>query len=285
MKAVKKVKSKVRPRSSSAAIDFHRLEKELPLLCQKYRAAFPFPHITIDDFLDPEIALEAYEKFPTLGRMEALRDMRQVKAQDPGLKKFDPIFKEIVFEELHSERFMKFISSLTGIKNLKTDPHLYAAGLAQGGDGSFLNVHIDNSSHPTRPWYRRVNIILYLNKEWSEAKGGHVEFWDHSMKRCDAILPSFNRAVIFTVSDRSWHGYRHVTTPDGDTRKSINLYYFTEASPTGKTYHHVTSFRARPGEWKNRILYPIDNLVRTLYRKFRRKKDGHATLYNDHDEG
>ncbi len=210
--------------------------------------------------------------------MDALKDIRQVKAQDPRLDQFHGIFREVVFETLHSQRFLNFMGNLTGIENLLTDPQLYAAGLAQGGNGSFLNVHIDNSSHPTRSWYRRANLIIYLNPNWNPSKGGQIEFWNDEMTKCDAVLPVFNRAVIFTVSPRSWHGYGRVITPDGDTRKSINLYYFTEASPTGRPYHHVTSFRARPGEFKNRFLYPVDNALRTIYRKLRWSKDAHARL-------
>jgi hypothetical protein len=264
-------------------IRYDRLEGELERLRNQYASAQPFPHIALDDFLDPAAADTAFARFPPLASMDSLRDYRQVKAQDPSVNKFDPIFGRIIFEHLHSERFLRFVSRLTGIERLEADPQLYAAGLAQGGNDSFLNVHIDNSSHPTQPLYRRVNILVYLNKSWSEAKGGHFEVWDRAIQRCEAILPVFNRAVIFTVSQRSWHGYRKVVTPDGDTRKSINIYYFTKESPTGTDYHHVTSFRARPGETKNRFLYPVDNALRTLYRMVRRKKDGHAVLFSDGD--
>jgi len=262
-------------------IDFEKIERDLPKLQQKYREAFPFSHIVLDGFLLPEVAEQAFRQFPLLETMDALKDMRQVKAQDPAIHKFDPVFSEIVFNNLNSERFVRFVSNLSGIKNLFPDPQLYAAGLAQGGNGSFLNVHIDNSSHPKQPWYRRVNILVYLNKNWNDQKGGHIEFWDEKMKRNTAILPVFNRAVLFTVSPKSWHGYRKVVTPDGDTRKSINLYYFTKESPTGEDYYNVTSFRARPGEFFNRLIYPIDNRLRTLYRMLRPNKDSHAVLYEE----
>lgn len=265
--------------SAGEIFDFARFEMMCTEASGRYRQAFPFPHTSIDQFLKPDVATEAFQKFPSLAEMEQLKDMRQAKAQDPGLQKFDPIFKTLIFDVFNSSRFISGIETLTGVKGLMPDDELYAAGLAQGGDGSYLNIHIDNSSHPTKALYRRVNLIVYLNKNWNESKGGHIEFWDSAVKKCDAILPAFNRAAIFTVSQQSWHGYRRVNTPDGDTRKSINLYYFTKESPTGEHYYHVTSFRARPGEWFNRIRYPVDNWVRSTSRILRRKKDSHATLY------
>ena len=104
------------------------------------------------------------------------------------------------------------------------------------------------------------------------------------MKKSAAILPTFNRAVIFGVGKESWHGYRKVTTPDGDTRKSINLYYFTKESPTGEDYYHVTSFRGRMDQPLLKYLYPVDNLVRRIVRKLRPHRDRHAILYNEKKE-
>ncbi|MGH9877015.1 MAG: hypothetical protein ACRD5H_05205 [Nitrososphaerales archaeon] len=90
--------------------------------------------------------------------------------------------------------------------------------------------------------------------------------------------------TLFATDKRSWHGYRPVNTPDGDTRKSINIYYFTEESPDGADYYHVTTFRARKNETINKVIYPIDKLVRTVARKLRGDKDGHAILFDSDKE-
>jgi hypothetical protein len=39
---------------------------------------------------------------------------------------------------------------------------------------------------------------------------------------------------VFATDKQSWHGYSQVKIQDGDTRKSINICYFTEQSPDGK---------------------------------------------------
>ena len=265
-------------------INYTKLESQIDVLAKRFKEASPFPHLVIDNFLDPSVAAEAYRVFPKIEEMDTLNDHRQRKAQDPAINKFHPLFQEIIFEHLHSERLLNWLGRVTGIKNLKADDQLYAAGLAQGANGSFLNVHLDNSSHPVNPWFRRVNIIVYLNANWSEGKGGQLEFWGNDMKESTSILPVLNRMALFATDKRSWHGYRHVNTPDGDTRKSINIYYFTEESPTGADYYHVTTFRARKDEPVNKVLYPIDNLIRTVARKLRNEKDGHAVLYDTENE-
>jgi Rps23 Pro-64 3,4-dihydroxylase Tpa1-like proline 4-hydroxylase len=259
--------------------NYNLLEAHIDFYQQSFARAKPYSHLIIDDFLDSELATKASQFFPKMADMDTLKDFRQYKAQDPDLNKFHSIFKEIIFKNLHSQRFLAILSQITGMRDLIPDSQLYAAGLAQGGNGSFLNVHIDNSSHPVQPWYRRLNLLIYLNKDWTEEKGGHLELWTPDMSQSVTILPIFNRMVIFATDKQSWHGYRQVNTRDGDTRKSINIYYFTEQSPDGTNYYHITSFKARQQEIINKALYPLDNLLRTMVRSLRPKKDDHAVLF------
>jgi Rps23 Pro-64 3,4-dihydroxylase Tpa1-like proline 4-hydroxylase len=265
-------------------INYDILEEKVDEYAQKFREAKPHRHLIIDGFLKPEFAMQAYHLFPKMEEMDKFKDIRQYKAQDPDISKFNPIYSEIIFEHLQSQRLLKILTQITGIPKLHADPKLYASGLAQGVNGSYLNVHIDNSSHPKEPWYRRLNLLVYLNHNWTEEKGGHLELWSQDISESVAILPIFNRMVIFATDKQSWHGHRYVNTPDGDTRKSINIYYFTEESPDGTDYYHVTSFRARKEELINKVLYPVDNLVRTFARNLRPKKDVHAVLYEKDKE-
>ncbi|NEQ23911.1 MAG: hypothetical protein F6K28_33190, partial [Microcoleus sp. SIO2G3] len=235
-------------------LNYNLLEAQSDDYAKRFAEAKPHRNLVIDGFLDWEIADKAFQNFPKMEQMDTLKDFRQHKAQDPAIDKFHPIFGEIIFQYLHSERFLKILSKITSISDLIADNQLYAAGLAQGSNGSFLNIHIDNSSHPVTHYYRRLNLLLYLNKNWAEEKGGHLELWSSDMSESVAILPIFNRMVIFATDKQSWHGYRHVNTPDGDTRKSINIYYFTEQSPDFTDYYHITAFRARKNEIVHKAL-------------------------------
>ena len=61
------------------------------------------------------------------------------------------------------------------------------------------------------------------------------------------VLPVFNRCVVFTTSDDSWHGHPDpLACPQGMTRKSIATYYYTSfTQPEELSEFRRTNFRAR----------------------------------------
>lgn len=76
-------------------------------------------------------------------------------------------------------------------------------------------------------------MILYLNPDWDESWGGSLELWEKSsqgkMSRCvKRYPPLLNHAIIFTTSANSLHGFPDpLTCPEGQSRKSLALYYYT----------------------------------------------------------
>ena len=58
------------------------------------------------------------------------------------------------------------------------------------------------------------------------------------------ILPLFNRTVIFSTTDTSFHGHPHpLTSPAGTSRKSVSLYYYTAGRPEAeRSAPHDTIF-------------------------------------------
>ena len=71
---------------------------------------------------------------------------------------------------------------------------------------------------------RRLNVLIYLNKDWEESYGGHLQLWDKDMKYCKKkYLPEFNSMVVFGTTDFSNHGHPDaLTCPDNRSRKSIS---------------------------------------------------------------
>src|SRR5262249_10915505 len=97
---------------------------------------------------------------------------------------------------------------------------------------------------------RRLNLLVYLNRDWNDEYGGHLELWDPSMTRCvHKILPVFNRCVVFSTTDRSYHGHpTPLACPRDRNRKSIALYYYSNGRPQEeRSESHSTLFRDRPG--------------------------------------
>ena len=87
--------------------------------------------------------------------------------------------------------------------------------------------------HPRLKLYRRLNLLIYLNKDWQEGWGGALELWDRTGQRCVlAIPPVFNRAVLFDTSNFSYHGHPHpLACPPERSRKSVALYYYSLDCP------------------------------------------------------
>jgi hypothetical protein len=91
-------------------------------------------------------------------------------------------------------------------------------------------------------------MILYLNKNWREEYGGGIELWDREMTHCvTKVLPIFNRVLIFSTTDFTFHGYPDpLQCPEGMTRKSLALYYFSNGRPAEElSGEHSTLFKAR----------------------------------------
>ena len=146
---------------------------------------------------------------------------------------------------------MLFLERLSGIEGLIADPHLDGGGLHQIERGGRLAVHADFSRNWKLQLERRLNLLVYLNEDWDESYGGHLELWDRSMTRADQrILPVFNRCVIFSTDSTSYHGHPDpLTCPEDRTRKSLALYYYTVERPREKrSSARSTVWRARPGE-------------------------------------
>ena len=220
----------------------------LPQLAEQYRSASPFPHIELKDFLNCSIASQMAAEFPAMGNDSWIqyKHKNENKVGMPDRSLFPPLIGQVV-DQLNSPAFVAWVSVLTGIPNLLADPSLEGGGLHQSGRGGFLNVNTDFSTHHyNKNWRRRVNLILYLNPEWREDWGGSLEFWDTSMRCCAAkYLPLLNHAVIFNTDEKSLHGFPDpLTCPDGTSRKSLALYFYTEEREAPKV--HSTDYRPRP---------------------------------------
>ncbi len=252
--------------------DYSYWEKELADLNRKYSSADPYPHIVLENFLSTEAAETALKEFPSLDSSEWINYVHYNENKF-GKNKIEtfPLGIKAIVEELNSEKFLNFLSRLTGIKDLNADWGLEGGGLHQTKRGGFLNIHADFTAHPHNlKWKRRVNVLVYLNKNWQESYGGSLELWDKKMKSCvKKVAPVFNRAVIFNTDEDSHHGYPHpITCPEDITRKSIALYYFTE-----EAVHKVHSTNYKPIPTDNlfkRCMIILDKMVLSSYDMFKR---------------
>lgn len=215
----------------------------------QYAAAKPFPHIVFDNFFDPELVDAVLAEFP---RPDAIRwqrfdNEREVKLASAKEASFGPATRLLLYH-LNSMTFLEFLSKVTGIENLIPDPGFDGGGLHQIVPGGKLGVHADFNKHHQYGLDRRLNLLLYLNKNWKDEYGGNLELWDREMTRCEAkVAPLFNRVMIFSTTDFTFHGHPDaLRCPEGMTRKSLALYYFSNGRPAEEiSGQHSTIFRER----------------------------------------
>jgi hypothetical protein len=156
-----------------------------------------------------------------------------------------------VFNFFNSQPMLEFLEGLSAIPGLIPDPYFVGGGFHETSRGGKLGVHADFRINEQLHLHRRMNVIVYLNPQWDDAYGGHLELWDRKMThRVKSVAPIFNRCVIFNTDADSYHGHPDpLTTPDGLTRRSMALYYYTASREIYKEVPNVgTLYQARPGD-------------------------------------
>lgn len=224
------------------------LSKEKGLeLKEQYLAAQPFPHIAIDDFLPAALLDRCLMDFPGAGSAEETFDRGQERLKRSFSPDRLPSSSRQLFYSFNSRPFIQIIENITGIKGLIPDPHFLGGGFHEIAQGGHLSVHADFNHHIPMNLERRINVLIYLNRNWTDAYGSQLELWDVPMTRCvKSYLPLFNRCVIFNTTSLSNHGNpQPVQHPAAVPRRSIALYYYTATWDDTKR-PHTTQFRVRP---------------------------------------
>ena len=239
----------------------------------------PVPHFCIDNFLQPDFAERVYSEYPSLdfakkhGRgFDAVNEKGKIQVTDSSL--FPPAIKQL-HEALSDPGWLEALGYAMNIPNLVADPKLIGGGLHVTGPQGHLDVHVDFNYIEDRQLHRRLNILIYMNKDWQDDWGGFFELWDKDVtKRMQAFAPRFNRCCVFETNEISFHGVTAVTCPPGQMRRSFAAYYYTKEAPahwTGQS--HSTIFKARPNEkLKGSVLMPMEKAKRSFKRTLERVK-------------
>jgi len=258
-------------------------------LARQYQSADPFPSICLDNFLKPEFldsvisAYPNYNSAKAIGReFSAINENKKVQITDP--RNFPEPLKQLS-SALASEEFICNLETLTGIKGLVWDPTFAGGGMHLTNNSGILDVHVDFNFEKKLGLFRRLNILIYLNKEWQASWGGSVELWNKNVTKCvQTFSPVANRCVIFSTSDVSFHGVTAVSSPGTISRNSFAVYYYSEnaGDNSGALYggNHTTIFKARPTEYiKKYFTMPMEkakNNIKNIKKTIRDLVKGNA---------
>ncbi len=232
-----------------------------------YTSARPFPHIVIDNFLPETIINEVLTHFPheKVGtEVHYEKGYKGLHKRQINPNECDAVIRGI-FNFFNSAPMLQFLESLTSIEGLIPDPYFTGGGLHETKTGGLLGVHADFRVNKKLHIERRINAIIYLNKEWKKEYGGNLELWDTKMTQClKQVEPIFNRCVVFNTDHDSNHGHPEpLNTPEHISRKSIALYYYTASMKVYDEYsEHRTVYKPRPKD---------KGIVKTIKKLFRKK--------------
>ena len=241
------------PAKGQFILDPERLQAIAERNRQVYSSADPFPNIVLDDIFSAEAIEQVRQEVPSPDEIRWIEfdDARGKKLASKAETQLGAATRNLLYQ-LNSSVFIEFLETLTGIEGLIPDPHFWGGGVHQIVRGGFLKIHADFNRHPKLKLDRRINLLIYLNRDWREEWGGHLELWDRKMTGCRAkILPIFGRCVVFNTTDSSYHGHPDpLACPVAESRKSIALYYYSNGRPRNEagSGHYSTLFRKRPGE-------------------------------------
>jgi len=218
-------------------------------LLERYTAATPFPHIVLDDFLSETLLGRVVDEFPAR-EPRPHSDAHSVYKAGYTLERITSAYITNLLFALNSAQFLSFLEQMTGIEGLISDPYYVGGGLHETGRGGHLSIHADFNVQQKLKLIRRLNLILYLNKNWSDDYGGHLELWHRDMSgMARKVAPIMGRAVVFNTDSDSYHGHPDpLMAPPDVFRRSIALYYYTSPSTNlDQIRHHSTQFRVRSG--------------------------------------
>jgi len=151
-----------------------------------------------------------------------------------------PIADEVV-HAMHSATFINWLQQVTDTVDIIPDPHLVGAGYSKSFKGDSLKVHTDFNWNDELRLHRRVNAIVYLNEDWKEEYGGHLEFWDtKNTAMLSKIKPDAGNLLLWSYHNLAYHGYPEpMNCPTNNPRKNLRLFYYvSNAKPDDKHPPH-----------------------------------------------
>ena len=133
----------------------------------------------------------------------------------------------------HQPPFLDFLERLTGIAPLIADDTFTGGGVHVSSAGGYLDVHADFNLHPDSGLHRRLNALLYLNRDWNPSWGGQLELWDKEATGPQKTIdPLFNRLVVLKIFDEGFHGVPEpLDCPPYRRRLSLATFYYSEDRP------------------------------------------------------
>lgn len=212
----------------------------------------PFPHLILKNWFSDKIMDN------TLSNILKIKDDYDWHKLCTNTSDFSQFGESAVqlTNYLISDEWVNFLRELTDIKNLRPDKDWVGGGINYEPRGSHLEPHTDFNKSSSG--WRRVNLLLFLSKNWKKEWGGYNEmghFDGGRFVKDVSYSPDFNTAVIFSTSDNSFHGFDIVKCPDNEARIVITCYYYSDDQGPHSIIQPNTKYIGWDKERKNKEEY------------------------------
>lgn len=207
-------------------------------LRQKLQSASPFPHLVVRDIFNPrllELVAEEFDGLPGTAWADVKTRYESTRRSVLGAT-MGPA-SQLYFDTINSGWFCEWLSAVSGVPYLLSDPKLFGGGLHESRNGATFAVHRDFNRHRHLGLKNEMVFITYLNKNWDPSWGSALELWDKKADRCvTEVQPEFGHTILLPHGPASYHGHTQpLKTPDGRSRRSVAAYFYT--SPLAGKQH------------------------------------------------
>lgn len=218
------------------------------VLSEQYNNAEEYPHIVLDDFVDKtaieDASIEAKwltENFDQEEWRFGKPDYHQDQWLKRGINELEkmPYAINLICRYMNNPDFVNFLRKMTGIEDLISDWGYEGGGYHVTYPDGSLNIHHDFNYKEINgeTWFRKVNLLIYLNQDWDPTWDGSLELWKSDLSRAFKVIdPKYNRAVLFNIEDAP-HGHPlPLNCPKNESRRSLAFYYYSKTPPNNRLY-------------------------------------------------
>ncbi len=170
----------------------NKLKKEAIVIAEKIKSTKlyekPFKHIQIDNIFSEELAEKCLKNFPGNDSnhwQETNNKNIEIKKRTNWQSEFDiPEWIVEAVRIMNSSIFLNAMSEKMWIKKIVPDSYFTWGWLNLTLKDWLLDIHVDWNYHDATWLDRRLNAIVYLNKDWDEKWGWEFELWENDVSRC-----------------------------------------------------------------------------------------------------
>lgn len=223
-----------------------------------YQTRKPFPYYYLDDALPRSFATNLQNEILDIpsDAFDRYNNPFEQKYTLRDKSNYPKCLTEL-FSYLQSDIFIKYLSNFVGHQLiLDTTKNFHGVHIYEKGDK--LDIHVDAGIHPIQKLKKRVTLGIYLSKNWQEGYGCDLEIWEGEnaskenplLKQCvHKVAPLFNRLILFTNDDYSWHGNPEpATCPNDAKRIFVTISYLSEVTRLDCNKKQKAYFIKRPGD-------------------------------------